>query len=234
MPLSRDEIVEQFAAWAASGELGRSYVMTGRDEVALAALMEAVIHAVDPTGADTLTVAPDGASLGIAKARDAREHLGTHPGVAPFRVAGVHAAHLLTEEAQNALLKVAEEPAERAVLILATSDEQRLLPTLRSRLYRIALAGDAGTGSGEQARAFAKALLAARPAEVPPLTKQAATDEITLKEALRALSEELAYTARTERTIELWHRVQRLTAQAEASPLSLRLQINALFTDLPA
>ncbi|MEL6795523.1 MAG: hypothetical protein AAFO89_01745, partial [Planctomycetota bacterium] len=41
---------------------------------------------------------------------------------------------------QNALLKTLEEPAPGTLIILVTSDEQRLLPTIRSRCQRIRFA----------------------------------------------------------------------------------------------
>lgn len=45
----------------------------------------------------------------------------------------VDEAHLLGIEAQNALLKTIEEPAEGTVIVLVTPSEDRLLPTVRSR-----------------------------------------------------------------------------------------------------
>lgn len=42
-------------------------------------------------------------------------------------------AHLLTVEAQNALLKTLEEPPKATILILTVNNEQSLLPTIRSR-----------------------------------------------------------------------------------------------------
>lgn len=46
-------------------------------------------------------------------------------------------AHLLNDAGQNALLKILEEPPERVVLILVTSSEDQLLPTIRSRSQRV-------------------------------------------------------------------------------------------------
>ena len=50
------------------------------------------------------------------------------------RVAIIEDAHLLTHEAQNALLKTLEEPPADTVLILTVAHEQALLPTIRSRV----------------------------------------------------------------------------------------------------
>ncbi|MBX3354196.1 MAG: hypothetical protein KF724_00685 [Phycisphaeraceae bacterium] len=47
-------------------------------------------------------------------------------------------AELLEVEAQNAMLKTLEEPPERTWIILCTQQEDRLLPTIRSRCQRIA------------------------------------------------------------------------------------------------
>lgn len=55
------------------------------------------------------------------------------------RVALVERAHRMNEDAQNALLKTLEEPAPGVHLILCADDEDRLLPTIRSRCARIRL-----------------------------------------------------------------------------------------------
>ena len=41
--------------------------------------------------------------------------------------------HMLTKEASNTLLKSLEEPPEHVVFVLATTDPQQVLPTIRSR-----------------------------------------------------------------------------------------------------
>lgn len=50
----------------------------------------------------------------------------------------VDEAELLDEGTQNAVLKTLEEPAPGTVIILVTSRESRLLPTIRSRCQRVA------------------------------------------------------------------------------------------------
>jgi DNA polymerase-3 subunit delta' len=77
----------------------------------------------------------------------------------------VDEAELLDPRTQNSLLKVMEEPAPGSVIILVTSQEERLLPTIRSRCQRVAFGplDDAamrawldskGLGEGERARAW--------------------------------------------------------------------------------
>ncbi len=261
----RAAIVSRITDQRDAGALAHAYLLTSSDHLSLGATARALLAALEGTErlADALIVEPEGASIGIAQARAVREHLATHPAAAPYRTALVLRAELLTPEAQNALLKVAEEPPTQAVLILAAGDESRLLPTLRSRLQRHALPplsedevaawlaeqGADGSAAGRSRgslgiaaqlaestpeREVARALLEAPPARVAAIAKDASAAELGLVPVLRALSLELAYTERTPRTHELWHRVQRLTAAAQASPLSLRLQIAALFADLPA
>jgi hypothetical protein len=55
------------------------------------------------------------------------------------RVGIVWRADTATREAQNALLKLIEEPVEHTVLILQCDDTQRLLPTVRSRCQIVSI-----------------------------------------------------------------------------------------------
>jgi DNA polymerase III subunit delta' len=56
------------------------------------------------------------------------------------RTVVVEDAHCLTTEAQNAFLKLLEEPPEDTVLILTVNGERSLLPTLYSRCQKITIA----------------------------------------------------------------------------------------------
>ncbi|MGZ6268991.1 MAG: hypothetical protein ACXWMU_00290 [Candidatus Limnocylindrales bacterium] len=60
------------------------------------------------------------------------------------RLAIVEAAHRLTEDAQNALLKTLEEPPPGVTIVLCADDEEALLPTVRSRCVCIRLGPVAG------------------------------------------------------------------------------------------
>jgi DNA polymerase-3 subunit delta' len=57
------------------------------------------------------------------------------------RVAIVEGAHRLNEDAQSALLKTLEEPPAGVTIVLCADEEERLLPTVRSRCVRIRLGG---------------------------------------------------------------------------------------------
>jgi DNA polymerase-3 subunit delta' len=55
------------------------------------------------------------------------------------RVAILEFAHRMNEDAQSALLKTLEEPADGITIILCADEEERLLPTIRSRCARVRL-----------------------------------------------------------------------------------------------
>jgi DNA polymerase-3 subunit delta' len=61
------------------------------------------------------------------------------PAEGRWRVVIVDGADMMNRNAANALLKILEEPPERAVLLLASDNPGRLLPTIRSRCRLLAL-----------------------------------------------------------------------------------------------
>lgn len=90
--------------------------------------------------------AEDGKAIGIEAIR-ALDHFFAQqvPGTAAHnRVVIIEDSHLMTTEAQNALLKLLEEPPAGSVLILTASHAQALLPTLRSRTQQIDVLAPAG------------------------------------------------------------------------------------------
>jgi DNA polymerase-3 subunit delta' len=71
--------------------------------------------------------------------RDLVAELALLPVEGGARVAVIEAAHRMTDDAQSALLKTLEEPPVRTTVILCADDEERLLPTIRSRCVRLRL-----------------------------------------------------------------------------------------------
>ncbi len=53
-----------------------------------------------------------------------------------YKIYIIDEAHMLSTSAFNALLKTLEEPPENVIFILATTEEHKLLPTIRSRCIR--------------------------------------------------------------------------------------------------
>ena len=73
---------------------------------------------------------------GIDEIRDLKEGIRFSPVKAKYKVFIVDEAHMLTPAAFNALLKTLEEPPEHAIFILATTEPEKLLPTILSRVQR--------------------------------------------------------------------------------------------------
>jgi hypothetical protein len=70
--------------------------------------------------------------LGVEEASLIRDALIRNPVNAPQIVVVIY-AHTLTEQAQNALLKICEEPPKQSYIFLVTDFLPHLIPTLRSR-----------------------------------------------------------------------------------------------------
>lgn len=74
---------------------------------------------------------------GIDDIRSLREAAKLSPSSAEKKVYIIDEAHMLTTEASNALLKTLEEPPEHVMFILATTNPEKLIPTIRSRATTI-------------------------------------------------------------------------------------------------
>jgi DNA polymerase-3 subunit gamma/tau len=70
---------------------------------------------------------------GIDQIRELREMVRYAPAASRYKVVILDEAHQLTDEASNALLKTLEEPPERVVFILATTQPEDLVDTIKSR-----------------------------------------------------------------------------------------------------
>lgn len=73
---------------------------------------------------------------GIDEIRDLRERIRAVPTQGPKKVYIIDEAHMLTTPAWNALLKTLEEPPAHGVIILATTDADKLPATITSRTQR--------------------------------------------------------------------------------------------------
>lgn len=73
---------------------------------------------------------------GIEQIRELIENLKFSPAKGKSKVYIIDEAHMLTREASNALLKSLEEPPSHVYFILATTEPNKLLPTILSRCQR--------------------------------------------------------------------------------------------------
>jgi len=70
---------------------------------------------------------------GIDSIRELQEVVSYSPARDRYRILILDEFHMLTKEAFNALLKTLEEPPERVMFVLATTEIQKILPTILSR-----------------------------------------------------------------------------------------------------
>lgn len=86
---------------------------------------------------DFVIIKPDGNSIKISQIRDMQDNVYKKPIVSNKKVFIIDDSDKMTEEAQNSLLKTLEEPPEYITIILITSNENKLLNTIRSRCLKI-------------------------------------------------------------------------------------------------
>jgi DNA polymerase-3 subunit gamma/tau len=82
----------------------------------------------------------DGASNnGVDQVRDLRETARYSPAQGKFKVYIIDEVHMLSTQAFNALLKTLEEPPPHVKFVFATTEVQKVLPTILSRCQRFDL-----------------------------------------------------------------------------------------------
>ena len=88
----------------------------------------------------------DKKSIGIDEVREITKFLSNKPFSHKNKAVIIAEAHLMTREAQNALLKTLEEPPSFATLILLAKTEESVLPTVLSRCQKIGLSREINAG----------------------------------------------------------------------------------------
>lgn len=88
---------------------------------------------------DLVLVDPEGATIKVDRIREVAREIASRPFEASARAFVLDDAHLLTEQASNALLKSLEEPCPTSHVFLVTASPQALLPTIRSRCQTLRL-----------------------------------------------------------------------------------------------
>ena len=90
-----------------------------------------------PNGPGSIDVVEmDAAShRGIDDARELREKAMYAPAASRYKVYIIDEAHQLTVDAANALLKLIEEPPAHLKFVFATTEPDKILPTIRSRTH---------------------------------------------------------------------------------------------------
>lgn len=90
------------------------------------------------TGASPDVIELDAASnRGIEEVRNLIKEAAFAPMMGTYRVFIIDEAHMITNDAFNALLKTLEEPPKNVIFILATTNEEKIPKTIASRCIRV-------------------------------------------------------------------------------------------------
>jgi DNA polymerase III subunit gamma/tau len=128
---------------------------------------------------------------GIDQIRELREMVRYAPVGGRYKVVILDEAHMLTDEASNALLKTLEEPPDKVIFVMATTEPESLAETIRSRSQHFhfrALSFAEIVGALEQI--CAKEQLTAEPGALAVMARAA---EGSLRDALSLLEQARAY-----------------------------------------
>lgn len=93
--------------------------------------------ALAPNGGGSVDVVElDAASHGgVDDTRELRDRAFYAPAQSRYRIFIVDEAHMVTTAGFNALLKIVEEPPEHLIFVFATTEPEKVLPTIRSRTH---------------------------------------------------------------------------------------------------
>lgn len=134
------------AVW--NGSLSHAYCFSGPDGIGKQTMARHIAALLLGIGETKLEQHPDfyyaaravnektgklNKDFSIEQVRAFRAHLSQTSWSGGYQIAILDDAELLNESSGNALLKVLEEPPEKSVLFLLTNNDQKLLPTIRSR-----------------------------------------------------------------------------------------------------
>ena len=111
--------------------LGQTPELQKEQTEKLAGLFAINLEKISP---DVTIIKPQATSIGINEVRELKRHIYEKPVKEKVNLVIFEDADKLTHEAQNALLKILEEPPPSAVIVLVTNDKSQLLPTILSRV----------------------------------------------------------------------------------------------------
>ena len=139
-----------------AARVGHAYVFTGprgTGKTSTARILARAVNCLDPQDGEACNrcsacqatsgicldiVEIDAASHGgVDDARDLRERAHFTPTVLQRKVYIIDEAHMLSQAANDALLKILEEPPSHVMFILATTDVHRVKATITSRCQRL-------------------------------------------------------------------------------------------------
>jgi len=127
--------------------------------------------------------------------RDLRERVAYAPVAGAYKVYILDEAHMLTPAAWNAFLKTLEEPPPHTIFVLATTEANKVLPTVVDRCHRFDFGRPSVPQIAHVLRRAADAESIQIPDEAIALVARAATG--SFRDALGTLEQLVAYSGRT-------------------------------------
>ncbi len=106
---------------------------TQKEIIALAKKLQIDITLSSP---DKIEIAPQNLSISINEIRALKSKIFQKPLKSKFHLAIISDAQKLTIPAQNALLKILEEPPQSAIIVLEAQEEQSIIETIKSRVLQ--------------------------------------------------------------------------------------------------
>jgi len=176
-----------------TNNLAQGYLMFGRPEIdfvqKLANFLEAEEWKISERPlSDLFFIEPDEkGKISLDTVKKVREFLWQKPVQSERRLVVIDQAQTLTPQAQNALLKIVEEPPSYALLILLTPDPEVLIAPMRSRLQKIFCNKPLRKVNTNKAQTFLKSTSVKRSA----IIKTVVSDGELLKEFIRGVMAEL-------------------------------------------
>lgn len=162
--VGQDAVVTALTHALEQQRLHHAYLFTGTRGIGKTTVSRILAKSLNCTGADGqggITASPCGvctacteidadryidyieldaaSNRGIDEIRDLLERAAYKPSVGRFKIFMIDEAHQLTKDSFNALLKTLEEPPEYLKFVLATTDPEKMLPTVLSRCLQFNL-----------------------------------------------------------------------------------------------
>lgn len=184
----------------AQGRVAHAYLLTGPKGVGKTSIARILAYEINKLPYDEAATHLDiieidaASNNGVEDVRDLREKVQIAPVSASKKIYIIDEVHMLSKAAFNALLKTLEEPPEHAVFILATTDVDKLPPTVISRTQRFSFRAISASDAVKHLRHIAteeKIKIADDALELIALRGDGSfRDSISLLDQLRSLSDD--------------------------------------------
>lgn len=204
--MGQEAVVAPLSNAVKSGRIAHAYLFSGPRGVGKTTVARILARSangfLDDAEVDLIEI--DAASnRGIDEIRELREAVRFSPARGKYKIYIIDEVHMLTKEAFNALLKTLEEPPEHVIFILATTEIEKIPPTVISRTQHYEFRRPSMTAISEKLMKIAKAEKVALAKEAAQLIALAA--EGSLRDAEGILGQVMAVEDKevTAREVEL-------------------------------